>query len=636
MITGSVPAVFRHLAREENLAVDAALLAAWPQLEDGALDPAVQLIVERGRAASQAALVARFREGDPTRRSVILKHVTGLFSGLRKCIHGASLDERASAMEVIVRSDNGRLLYLLADALRLPDRRTREMAAAALHLATSRFLKRIHEGHGADDAIVLQSLASGLTDALHTAVWRWETHHQKNVLQAAMWLSDRVWPSFRKKLDQPQTKIARVLNDMMNRATDPRLAGFILRALAIPALRPTAARAIGQATDLSFIRAILAQSWLLNDPSIGHGARWIRESPWLHRDVATLLKLDGDAASAAVRLLAVVGGSQERRLDQYRELIGVGSPQHRRAVVWQLVDDSSDPATTVLSTMANRCAEDIRPIAIRELRRRQRDMRGTVGVAASAGPSVMQPSVRDAFERYWEAVDQNDTATRAQALDALGRLGDDLVVPLRTKLTSPQPLERARALRVAGALGLIAKLQEPVYGLVHDADPVVRGHAVASLVDLPGPTTTRLLREALHDPDERVQANAIEVLDKLDVPERVPQTQAMLESRNSRVRANAVKSLLRVELDRAAEVLLEMLEDPTRAHRLSALWVIERLRLESVIERVRSLGQHDADARVRQRAARVAKRLLTHAGVQGEVPRPMVVTGREARRGGPS
>lgn len=149
-----------------------------------------------------------------------------------------------------------------------------------------------------------------------------------------------------------------------------------------------------------------------------------------------------------------------------------------------------------------------------------------------------------------------------------------------------------------------------VYRLAHDPDPVVRSLAVSLLGELPGATSERILRAAVNDADERVQANAIEALDRLNLPSRVAVTAPKLTARSGRVRANAVKSLLRTELRQSAETLLDMLEDASRAHRLSALWVVERLGLGSMLERLEQLSAKDPDQQVRQRARRVLRGLM--------------------------
>ncbi|MFQ5463760.1 MAG: HEAT repeat domain-containing protein, partial [Phycisphaerae bacterium] len=115
----------------------------------------------------------------------------------------------------------------------------------------------------------------------------------------------------------------------------------------------------------------------------------------------------------------------------------------------------------------------------------------------------------------------------------------------------------------------------------------------------------RILRAAADDPDPRVQANAIEVLDKLDEPTRVAVTDRKLASTNSRVRANAIKSLLRTDAYKAGEALLDMLTDESQASRCSALWVVQRLQLVSMVQRIEHMALHDPSERVRRRAGRV-------------------------------
>jgi hypothetical protein len=50
---------------------------------------------------------------------------------------------------------------------------------------------------------------------------------------------------------------------------------------------------------------------------------------------------------------------------------------------------------------------------------------------------------------------------------------------------------------------------------------------------------------------------------------------------------------------------MRMLEDADRGHRISALWVVERMRLRSVTERIRRLAEEDPDPVIRRRADHV-------------------------------
>ena len=182
---------------------------------------------------------------------------------------------------------------------------------------------------------------------------------------------------------------------------------------------------------------------------------------------------------------------------------------------------------------------------------------------------------------------------------------------VRGKLASASPPDRARALRLVRQIGYVREVEEQIYRLAHDPDPMVRSAAIGCLQQLPGVTTNRILRGALGDSDARVQADAVEALDTLDVQDRVALTRPKLESMNNRVRANAVKSLLRTELQQAGETLLDMLDHTSRSHRLSALWVVSRLGLGGVVHRIETMSQSDPDEQVRRRAARVLEELVS-------------------------
>jgi len=55
----------------------------------------------------------------------------------------------------------------------------------------------------------------------------------------------------------------------------------------------------------------------------------------------------------------------------------------------------------------------------------------------------------------------------------------------------------------------------------------------------------------------------------------------------------------------AGEALLNMLTDKSQANRCSALWVVQRLQLVSLMQRIEHIALHDPSERVRQRAGRV-------------------------------
>ena len=223
------------------------------------------------------------------------------------------------------------------------------------------------------------------------------------------------------------------------------------------------------------------------------------------------------------------------------------------------------------------------------------------------------------FEKYWKAYDDaTDEQRRETGLQVLD--GDASALRLLTRqLTSSNPADRLKALRMVTILGQGENLIEHVYRLSHDTDPEVRSTAVAALGHLPGPVSKRLLKRALNDENARVQANAVEAADRTGDADLALDLLPKLASPDNRVRANAVKALLKLGIREAAITLLRMLRDPNRAQRISALWLIDHMGLFTLASQVVNLAETDQDAIVRGRAKNLTSRIPGHetAGVGG-------------------
>ncbi len=607
------PRALGLLDGEPNIAADAALALALPHLDRPTQRIVLQMLLDRGEVDALATLIGDYDTyGDDT-RELLLEHVRNLHSGIRRAAGSTSFKRRAGAIDLIVASRSGKLVYLLAEALKGRCARTRERAAAGLHAMANDWLES--ERSAPSDGSAAQHAAYGddLTEAVRVALMTWEVHLRPKILEATAWLSDRLFAALQRKLQEPRTKVARAFGDLLAAASDPRLAGFALRALAVPELRTAAARTISEARDERFIRAIFAEGWLLCDPEIRKGCRWIRGARWLTGDVDLFRELDERESADAMMLVHAIGGPPEPRLDLFRRLIGTGDERIRRALLWQLISDESDPVTELLHLIAGRTDGEAATIARREFQRRRGVHTTPPATPDESESSSAAAKAQRLFARAWEDFDQVDAAHRTAVIDSLRQCGAILPVLLRAKFAASDAMDRARALRMTHTLGMLRQLEEQVYHLARDPDPIVRSSAVLLLAELPGAASQRILRAAVDDPDARVQANVIEALDKLDAANRAEITGKKLDSPHNRVRANAVKSLLRTDLRQAGDTLLDMLDDTSSAHRLSALWVVQRLKLQSLFERLIDMSRNDPDEKVRRRAARVTREILQSA-----------------------
>ena len=617
-----LPPAFKLLLDERNPAADSALVEALPHLDPLLQSVALEMLIRRNHAASLAALVGTFTQYDDLLQQLLIARAEELAVGMRSAINAPTFEERANAIELVVLGDETKSAYLLIDALRPPCVRTRERAALGLKQLTECLLARLDSASMQEDLIGLYEGTERLAEALASGVSRWESHSRPEILHAALLLGDHTESAILDGLAQPRSKLAKALGDVLSQSPDPRLAGAALRGLAVPGLRPAAVDAIRRG-NAPFFHALFSHAWLLADGRIERECRWVRLGTWQRAAVQALAASNGVVVTGGLRFLASVGGSADQKADLFRELLGFDREEVRRATLWQLLRQQSDTALRLLRAVASREQDALADPARRELQYRQMIRGNGAPTMASQPRSAATPEKgRARFERYWRGFDRLGPEKRLEEGRALRSEVKNLDVLLRVKLTSPEPLDRARALRIILSLGLVQNMEASFRRAASDSDPVVRSLAVNTLVELPGPVTIRLLRAAVNDPDERVQADAIEALDRLDVPERVACTEPKLKSTNNRVRANAVKSLLRTDHQKAGETLLSMLKDPLPVHRFSALWVVEQLRLRTAAARVQAMSHSDPDVRVKRSAQRVSQNIARGESLSAQYELP--------------
>ncbi len=624
--------MFALLAEERNLAADAALAYALPYLDRRAARAVLDLIVKRNRDQGLAPAVGGYQTYPKPVKDLILNRVDDLFGGVRVAIESGGVRSRLGAIALIEDSYECKLVYLLGSALKIPCTKTREIAAQALNRMVERHLSGLGNRPEQEHPTVVAVRASYLCEALHEGILAWETHYRPELLEAALWFADRLEPAIRQKLAEPKTKFAHAINSMIEGTNDPRLAGFVLRAVAIEPVRATAIQAITNTHDYEFIRALTSHSWLLTDEAIRHDCLRIRELQWLDDDANILLSLETHEVAAVIRLVSAAGIGHSRKIEIFRSVLALEEEVLARTIAWQLVMDKSPEATDLLAFITGHASGDAARIAARELRHRGINLPSQPHTAqlTDTSKTSMRQDPKDAgelWQRFWMMFEQLPLRQFEIVVEEMREMGVDLTSTVQSKLTSSNAPERARAIKIADRLEMIKDLSEVIYRLANDPDAVVRSQAVSLLAQLPGATSRRILQRAIEDPDERVQANAIDSLDEMEADGRQQWIEPKLESENNRVRANAIKALLKMEFASAGEILLDMLEGPSSTGRLSALWVVEHLNLESLLEHVGNLANDDTDSRVRKRALRVLNRLsqslsknVLHQVVQGAQP----------------
>lgn len=631
------PAIFDHLSETQNLAADELLLAAMEKAEAPYCGYAAEVLIRRRRPAGLTGAVRNFHSLQPESRETIVGQVDALFASLRKAVHSPNDQIVHNVIDIITQSGNQRLAYLLSTALTHTARSVRDKASQGLaHLVEMYFSMEAalceecaNEYDASDEAMlarihVLSEFREDgqfLVSALEHAVDNFDSHRRSDVLELCMWLAEQMRGVMWGLAASSKSKVGRCMTEILQRSHDKRLVPAFYRAMSYQQFRAPLARVIAQRRDSEFMIELCRHSWLMAVPAIRKGFGFIHRVTWFEGGVDCLLEQDEASVVSGVRFISATGLAMDQKLELYQELLLTGPQPARRAVLWEIRDIESQASTELLRTVLDWQDDDLSPIAFVELMRRHPE--GVPGMMVR-NLNSRSPSIRIAagehvadtsFERYWEGFDELDAEVRLAAGRAMAKVVSDLPRRLRSKLASSNARDQIRGITIIRMLRLQVEMREPLYKLGSARDEMVRSAAVAALGELGGNTSERIADRAVSDSDPRVRANAIEALDEMGSPHVEAAAMAGLDSDAHRVRANAVKVLLQMNVREAAETLLEMLGHSTTGQRISALWVIEKLHLATLMDRVQRMAEDDPDADVRHRAEGIRQKLKSHVAM---------------------
>lgn len=617
----ALPPALAALRHTRNRAADDALVAAFAHLDAAEQALALSILLERGRDAALAGIVAlygnsaEFGDGAEPLRQLLCEHAEALSAGARICMSDERFEVRRAAVDLIRTARSGKLAYLLAEGLRHSCRKTVQLAAEALAELAEHAVSKMEMATAR--APQARTGLTYLTTALHTALASWPVHLRPEVTGAVALLAGPLEDAILTAADDPRSSVARAFGNLIAGSQDPRLAGLCLRGLRSQSLRVAAGNLLAEARSPEFRSALVRDAWLLVDGEVRKSCARTRGFACLRDDGDVFAEAQAGRARAAVRLAAAGTGRAQPRAELLRRLSIGTHAETARAAMWALIDDRSDEATEVLNGLSARSDVPLREIVRLELRRRTCGAFAVRGARQPIGdfiaPNATAP--RNAFDPYWHAFDTLPEASRVSIGRTVLAGEPEFAALMRAAWTNGGDAERSRFLKIVQALGLSTAFEQEIYAAARGNSSHVRSLAVRLLADLNTAASRRLLRAALDDADDRVQANAIESIERLGISAEAPRMQEKLNASASRVRANAVKALIHLGLREGAGTLIEMLASDTASDRLSALWVVERMRLHHMLARIERIVDGDPDERVRTRARRLLRLLREQRSV---------------------
>ncbi|HUO08352.1 MAG TPA: HEAT repeat domain-containing protein [Phycisphaerae bacterium] len=618
--------ILSTLTGSENLAVERIIELALPDALPHEQIELADVLLERNRRAGWVTLIRTFHRLEESIRSKILSRPRDLFGPLAECSHEPEGPTRQNVINIVRLVADGKLVYLLAEALMDPRTEVRELAGKTLLEAIRRHMHD-HSADPADESAVQHQI----TRALDFAIRQYRTHRQPPALLAALinerQQTGRIWDYFQDTYEE----ITRAATGILRSPGDPGLGAAILIALASP-LR-TAAMAGISGADGPIGEAVAHQSFRLLDPVLRDSAQTIQ-----HLKCVAGARKDPPWTQATwpawLRLVETVGLDSTKRLLVYtRMLETMPADAPACTVVWKLellralFDISNAESARLICALTGDGDERVARCAARYLLHKRRPEWRPL--AAAALPKSPHISVRrlaiglhvpntsraeSRFEKTWNEYPKLPPAVQHTATRVADDKDPTFAERLRVKLASSAPHEIAQGLKMISALPDLTPFRGQIISLCGNADARIVAVAVRLVGRLEDPRLKDLLEAAAHHSDPRVRANAVESMETLHIADRSQQVLAMLNSRHNRERANAIKAISQFDFATARECLSRMLADPNPIHRVSALWVVSQIHMLELVRQVNAMARKDPNMRVRRRAADMVETLTGAPG----------------------
>lgn len=643
--------ILQRLTRSKNLSVERVIEAALTERGRGSRGEyeLVQVLLARGQRAGRVALVKAFdRLGEDTQEK-LLAQPRELFGPLAEAMKDSEGPARLNAIEIVRRSGNPRLAYLLAEAMIDARPEVRDLAGNSLLEAVRKYRQRSETC--CVDAVEEAQDSEAMRKAVDAALKQFRTHKHLAALLAALIFERQhdapMWSYFLDPHDD-LTKAASAILRNPPPVVGASLATGLLLALGT-ALKPAAMAGLAGTEDLEIASAFARESYRLLDPVLREVAQgigtvkalallWKFAPPdseswthWFHLVNAAGLQ-PVDRLFWLKRLLERAdsglesrGGEVGWKLCVIQVIAEVGLPESGR-ILARAADDADERVARVATRfLMSRRHPEWRSLldTIQTTHASVRRMLGAISgegrtsalssvmasAAAVAAGDADDGSIEPSFSKVWNEYPRMPPAVQGTAARASAEMDPAFAEELKAKLAHPQPGEIAQALKVLNTLPSVTPFRGQIIALCGHPDTRIAAIAVKLIGKLADPKLKDLLEAAAQHADPRVRANAIESMEELHVTQTSRQVLAMLNSRFNRERANAIKAISAYDFNTARECLVRMLADPNPLHRVSALWVVEQLQLPALFRQVATAGRRDPNARVRKRAADLVETL---------------------------
>lgn len=609
----SSDAAVELLRQTDNPAVDQLLMAMLKTDDPTAQLQAVEVTLDRGYASGMVKIVSRLSQLRADVTATVIGRACDLSPALRKTIRDNRIELRVNSVEIVRRSCNPSLVYLLSIALRDGHAGIRRAAADGLETYVRGLLHddvQPREDGAATHWRVRREARRRIRDALADALDAFHVHGERGVIKAAMLLADPDCKPLWLCMERHHDVRADIVLELLADGDDGEMVDFFYQALAMGHHRGRLLNVLEKCGAGPFFKSFLARGYLMAMPRVADSIGRLRAMQMLDGPLDWLAGLPRASRRHLARFVLTSGLPTDLKLGVLTALSESGDARERLDVLvgaLSMADGGGDPLIHALLTDPD---EDVQRFATRGIvyRKCANAQQLLLRQLNSEFESVRRLASRRlamfTFEYYWDAFERLGELQQLAAGRALQKLDSAFEDRLRARLAGGTPDLQIRAMRILRLLGVEAGCARQLMRLSQEGASKVRATAVRLLGRVHNSDAIETASEALTDVDARVQANAIESLEEQGCKPLVEKVGPMLGSVDNRIVANAAKALA-ASLAEALPAIKRLLADRRVEYRLSGLWVMGQLHLPQLFSEIVRICRMDKNPRVRKRAIEI-------------------------------
>jgi HEAT repeat protein len=503
------------LARSQNDAATPVLLAALESTDRRVFESAVIAGARRRGKKTHIAILERWHQLSPELRRAVEQKNDGRMGG---ALHDALLspDDQMffNACDVAKASGEFDLVPTLISVAEQADERRSGIATELVRGLIDRLMHSEEDGGEGGYSRHPETIRRSVLESLERSIERFALHGRRALVEGFVELAGPDDLSLRTILDSPLHPCYQTISETLELSVSDGLVG-LLTAYLVGYEAPLAVRnVVARRTDGTFVAALLSMPIDATNAVLAKNMGRIKSLACLASAEAACRRLPPPAQAAAMRLVALCGAGEEAKLDFAAVLLAQGADVARIAACESLQRISGQHSNELVLAALDDDNGDVQAVATRQLR--DRHIPGTMArlieLVASPHPQV-QAAARESlaefsFENFLARYEVMDDDARRSTGEVVTKVDLTAIDGLKQELSSLVRRRRLRAIEVAAAMGVTARVADALLDLLQDEDHMVRAAAVSALADCSPMDVRDALLEALGDRSHAVQSAA--------------------------------------------------------------------------------------------------------------------------------